>query len=289
MSSASGKRRQGRLLVIGGAEDMDESDMRILPHLVEMAGGGKARLMVCAVATEDPEKSLREYRKVFERIGVAEVVPVSLRDRREGESEALLEDLDRVTGFFLTGGDQLRITSIMAGTSLGERLWQRFRQDGLLIAGTSAGAAAMSGTMIIGGPGSSVRRSDVELAPGLGYWRDVTVDSHFDRSGRVHRVMGVFGQNPGVLGVGIDEDTAVEVVPDERFTVLGRGVVMVFDGRVSHSSAAEAEAGDPLGLTDSTVHVLPAGYGFNLRTKRPVLPGGEELPGRSGSGTSKGG
>jgi cyanophycinase len=272
--------RLGTLLVIGGAEDLDESDMRILPRLVELAGGRRARLMVCAVATSEPEASLEAHRKVFEKIGIAEYLPVSLRDRMAGEEPELLESLERATGFFMTGGDQLRITSTLAGTSFGERLRERFEEDGLVVAGTSAGAAAMSSTMIRGGEGGTVRRCDVELSPGLGFWRDTTVDTHFDRSGRVHRLMAVFGQNPELLGVGIDEDTAVEVEPGVKFTVLGKRAVLVFDGRVSHSNTSDTEPEDPIALIGSTLHVLPPGYGFDLRAKRAILPDGTLAPDR---------
>jgi cyanophycinase len=130
----------------------------------------------------------------------------------------------------------------------------------------------MSSTMIIRGDGGSVRRNVVELAPGLGYMRDVTIDTHFDRRGRIQRVMAIFAQNPATMGIGIDGDTAIEVVPTKRFHVIGTGVVFVFDGRVTHSNAARAAEDEPLALTDVKVHVLPAGYGFNLKTKRPIIP-----------------
>ncbi len=147
-----------------------------------------------------------------------------------------------------------------------------------MVAGTSAGAAAMSGTMISGGEAGTVRRSDVELSPGMGFWPETTVDTHFDRSGRVHRLMAVFGQNPEVLGVGIDEDTAVEVTPGRRFTVLGKRSVMVFDGRVTHTNASRVEPDEPMALVGSTVHVLSAGYGFDLAEKRVILPDGGFAP-----------
>jgi len=277
MASRSGK-GHGRLLVIGGAEDMDDDDMLILPRLVELAGGRKARLMVCAVATGEPEESLREYRKVFQKIGVADVASVALRDRAAGSDETTIQALEDATCFFMTGGDQLRITSVLAGTPLAELLRKRHVEDGLLVAGTSAGAAVMSFTMISGGEAGTVRRSDVDLSPGLGFWHGAVVDTHFDRSGRVHRLMSVFGQNPGVLGIGIDEDTAAEVIPGERFTVYGRRSVMVFDGRVSHTNAADVQDDEPMALVGSTVHVLPAGYGFDLQEKRVILPDGSRAP-----------
>jgi cyanophycinase len=161
----------------------------------------------------------------------------------------------------------------MAGTRFGERLKERYQTEGFLVAGTSAGAAAMSSTMIIRGIGDTVRREAVELAPGLGFLRNITVDTHFDRGGRVHRLMTVLAQNPATLGVGIDEDTAIEITPDRRMTVLGRGVVMVFNGRAAHTNAAEVSSREAIALTNVTVHVLPDKYGFDLESLTPVLPG----------------
>jgi cyanophycinase len=132
--------------------------------------------------------------------------------------------------------------------------------------------------LVIGGPGEgTVRRADVDLAPGLGLWRDTVVDTHFNQRGRVHRLLTIFAHNPQVLGIGIDENTALELIPGEGFTVLGEGVVTVFDGRVSHTSAPDTSREEALAVTDSIIHVLPDGYGFNLETMRPVLPGGGEV------------
>jgi cyanophycinase len=270
---------KGTLLIIGGAEDPDDDDLRILPHLVKLAGGKRARLMVCAAATEEAGSSLRNYRAVFEKIGVAEVMGVPFDDRGEGEDRRVVEQLERATGVYLIGGDQLRITSVLAGTEFGRCLRERFETERLLVAGTSAGAAAMSSTMIIRGDGSRVSRSAVELAPGLGFLDESVVDTHFDRQGRIQRVMAVFAQNPGTIGLGIDGDTAMEVKPNGRFTVLGRGVVFVFDGRVSHSNVAQVRADEPLALVDCKVHVLPAGYGFSLKTRRPIIPKGTRKSG----------
>lgn len=251
---------------------MDERDMRILPVLVRHAGGDKARLLVCAAASSDPDASLRAFGKVFEKIGVAELHCVPLNSRDEAESDELLEALNQSTGVFFTGGDQLRITSTMAGTRFGKRVKERFEQEGFFIAGTSAGAAAASSTMIIRGIGDTVRRGAVELAPGLGYLRDVTIDTHFDRGGRVHRLMTVFAQNPATLGIGIDEDTAIDIAPNGKFTVLGRGVAMVFDGRVTHTNAAEVTGREAIALTDVRVQVLPERYGYDLRARTPIIP-----------------
>ena len=271
--------REGHLLVIGGAEDPDEDAMRILPHLVEMAGGKKARTVVCSSPSEDPRDKVDTYAELFEKIGVAEVHGAAITDRKQAELPEHLEAIERATAVFFTGGDQLRLTALMAGTEFCENIRERLYGDGLVVAGTSAGAAAMSSVMVIGGRSEgTVKRDDVDLAPGLGYWRDTVVDTHFNQRGRVSRLLTIFAHNPQVLGIGIDENTAIDLVPGDRFTVIGEGAVTVFNGRVTHSNAPSAAGDETLALTDSTVHVLPDGYGFNLKTKRPILPDGSEIP-----------
>lgn len=263
--------QRGPLLVIGGAEDPDDDDLCLLPRLVEMAGGKQARLLISAASTAHPRETLRDYKKVFETIGVAEVMPFAMDTRDEVDAPKALKALERATGVFFTGGDQLRLTAVLSGTVFGERLLERF-QDGLFVAGTSAGAAAVAGTMIIGGQGSVVCRACVDLAPGLGLWPETVVDTHFDRSGRVHRLMAAIAQNPGVLGIGLDEDTGVEVTPEGQMTVVGRGNVLIFDGRIRHSNVADVSEDEPIAMTHSTLHVLAPGYGMDLTTMEPTLP-----------------
>lgn len=278
-------KRAGRLLVIGGAEDPDEEHMRILPHLVEMAGGKRARVVVCSSPSSDPEEKVRTYEKLFRKIGVAEVAGAAIAERPDAYRPELVEAVERATAVFVTGGDQLRLTAHVAGTPFGDCLRERLFGDGLVVAGTSAGAAAMSSVMIIGGPAEgTVRREDVSLAPGLGLWRDTVVDTHFNQRGRVHRLLAIFAHNPQVLGVGIDENTALELEPGTRFRVVGAGAVMVFNGRVTHTNAPDAGDEETLALTDSLVHVLPEGYGFDLRSKRPILPDGDEIPATGAEG-----
>ena len=263
--------RRGRLLVIGGAEDPDDDDLLILPHLVKLAGGKDARLLVCAAPTTHASETLREYRKVFEKIGVKEVLSLPMDTRTEANSKKSVDALNKATGVFFTGGDQLRLTAVLSGSEFGDRLRERFN-EGLFVAGTSAGAAAVAGTMIVGGHGSIVCRDCVDLAPGLGLWNETVVDTHFNRSGRVHRLMAAIAMNPGVLGIGLDEDTAVEVSPRGQMKVIGRGNVLVFDGRIDHSNVADVSDEEPIALLGSKLHVLRHGYGMDLRTMEPTLP-----------------
>ncbi|MBW3656760.1 MAG: cyanophycinase, partial [Gemmatimonadetes bacterium] len=271
--------RIGHLLVIGGAEDPDEDDMKILPHFVEMCGGSSARIVVCSSPSEDPHEKAGTYERLFNKIGVAAVFPAPIESRDQADEADLLEFTETATGVFFTGGDQLRLTALIAGTAFCETVRSRLYGDNLVVGGTSAGAAAMSSVMLIGGPAEgTVKREDVSLAPGLGYWRDTVVDTHFSQRGRVNRLMTIFAHNPNVLGIGIDENTAIDLVPGDHFRVIGAGVVMVFNGRVSHTNAPQASDDQPLAITDAAIHTLPDGYGFDLRTKRPMLPGGEEIP-----------
>jgi cyanophycinase len=278
MPSENGKRRIGRLLVIGGAEDPDEKHLCILPRLVKMAGGRNARILICSSPSEDPHDKIRSYAPLFEKLSVAEVIAAPITDRNQAASDEVLAGVERATAVFFTGGDQLRLTALMAGTDMCERIRERLYGEGMVVAGTSAGAAAMSSVMIIGGRDQgTVRRADVDLAPGLGYWRDTVVDTHFNQRGRPNRLFTIFAQNPQVLGIGIDENTAIEVEPGERFTVLGDGAVMVLGGRVSHTNAASAGDEDTLAITDALVHILPDGYGFDLVKGLPLLPDGEPI------------
>jgi cyanophycinase len=240
---------------------------------VELAGGaGHARILICAGASDEPRETLREYQRVFERLG-AETVTEPLHDRPRGNDDALVQRLEQATAVFFTGGDQLQLTSTMAGTRFGEAIRTCLQTRGLAVAGTSAGAAAMSSTMIVGGPSDgSVRRSDVDLAPGLGYWREALIDTHFNQRGRVSRLLTLLAENPQILGIGLDENTAVSTTPGRGFHVLGTGVVTVFDGRVQHTNAAEVPSDGALALFGSKIHVLPRGYRFDLVKREPQLP-----------------
>jgi cyanophycinase len=268
------ERNVGRLFLIGGAEGDG-----LLHHFVKMCGGDAARIIVCGTPSESVEDREHAYRKVFEKYGAAEVMEPDITDRHDGAQKEMQDLVKRATGIFYTGGDQLRLTAIVAGTPFGDAVRDRIFNEGLIAGGTSAGSAAMTSTMFISGAAKgSVRRADVGLAPGLGYWRDCVVDTHFAQRGRVSRMLVVFAHNPQILGVGIDEDTAIEVEPGVGFRVYGNGAVFVFDGTVTHSSAPEAADDEVIALTDSAMHVLRKGYSFDLRTKRPMLPDGTVVP-----------
>ncbi len=262
---------RGRLLVIGGSERQDPN-AEILGHFMQLAGDD-ARLLVCAAASREPAELLEEYDYVFRELGAAEVWGEALQDRHACEDPQLLDRLRQASAVFLTGGDQFRLTSTIAGTSFSELLQTRFEESGLPIAGTSAGATALGSTMLMGGPaGGRVRQSDVNVGVGLGYLRETIVDSHFNERSRINRLLTVFAQNPQILGLGIDENTAIDLVPGQPLRVLGTGAVTVLEGRLTYSNAADVADEEVIALSGVTLHVLPRGYGFDARARQLIIP-----------------
>jgi cyanophycinase len=260
----------GRLLVIGGAESHNEDDETILERFVELAGGARARLVVIATASSQPERLEAEYVAVFQRLGAGDVRPLRLNCREQANSGTATDLLERATGVFFTGGDQLRIASIVGGTRADSVLHARLTgEDGLVLAGTSAGAAMMSSTMILGGQDAAVSTSSVRLGPGLEFLPGVLIDMHFAERGRLNRLLSAIALYPHELGLGIDENTAI-LVEDGRFEVIGTGSVTVIDA--GPAALIQVEGSGPIALSDVRLHVLPSGYAFELTERRPLEP-----------------
>ncbi|MCG0277898.1 MAG: cyanophycinase [Thermanaeromonas sp.] len=258
------------LYLIGGNEDR-EGHCEVLQGFLEACGGEGAKIVVIPVASHNMAEAGEVYWRVFGRLGARRVEIVAPATRKEADREALARPVEEATAVFFTGGDQLRLTSILGGTGLDRALHRAFRR-GVLIGGTSAGAAAMSSTMIVSGEGEvAPRLNAVRLAPGLGFIREVIVDQHFAQRGRLGRLLAALAYNPYVLGLGIDEDTAVWVDGDKLW-VRGSGTATVVDGRSIEHTNISAAGREPLALTGVSLHVLPAGYGFDLDTRRALLP-----------------
>jgi cyanophycinase len=258
---------QGTLIAIGGHEDR-EGERVILREVARLVRGGK--LVVATVASHEPEGYFESYRRAFADLGVTDLVELYVEDRAETAAPETLRLLEGAAGVFFSGGDQLRISSTLGDTPVARRVTEILAAGGV-VAGTSAGAAAMSDTMLVkGSSGESHRIGDLHMAPGLGLVRDVIIDQHFAERGRIGRLLGAVAQNPRELGVGIDEDTAI-VVRDGRFNVVGAGAVYVVDGAgVTRSSIAEAEPDRTLSIFDVRLHVLSGGDVFDLGRRRPA-------------------
>lgn len=263
------KTEKGWLIIIGGAEDK-KGESSILKDAANMLKPG-GRLTVLTTATEYPEEAGNEYRSVFSRLGVPSVDVLNIQTRDDANSEPLCKIVETSCCVFFTGGDQLRITSILGGTRMNESL-KKLYYDGGVITGTSAGASAMSSTMVVdGNDNEPARKCTLKMAPGLGLLDRCIIDQHFDQRGRFGRLLCGVAENPDTLGLGIDENTAVKVFPDGHFEVLGGNAVTVIDGKtIKSSNVAELKQNELLMITGVTVHVLPSGYGFDL-SKREVL------------------
>lgn len=262
------KRRSGTLIIIGGHED-HEGDREILREVARRIPDG--RLLLATVASHEPEGYLENYQKAFADLGVSDIRELYIENREEATHPDKLAELDDLHALFFSGGDQLRITSQIGDTPIYERVHEIFRTGGL-IAGTSAGASVMSDTMLIKGKNkASSRIGDHRLAPGLGLIPNVIIDQHFAERGRIGRLIGAVSQNPRVLGLGIDENTAI-VVEGTQFRVIGSGAVYVVDASgVTQSNVAEAEPDAALSVYDLKLHVLCKGDGFDLTERRPKI------------------
>lgn len=253
------------LLIIGGAEDK-HGRVTILRRFVRLAGGRKASLVIIPTASSIQEEAVEVYSGLFARLGVTDVATVNPSSRLEAEDPALVEAVDRATGIFMTGGNQLKLSQYVVGTPLGDAI-SRAHQRGAVVAGTSAGASIMSQFMIsLGEEGVTPRQRTSQLTAGLGLLANVIVDQHFDQRSRYGRLLSLVASSPNLLGMGIDEDTAAEVTDGRHLTVLGSGAVLVVDARHAVSDAHEARRDAPLLVSGAVVHALPAGATFDLHT-----------------------
>src|SRR4051812_9992130 len=261
--------RQGSLIIVGGGEDRDpRSERVILREIARRVRGGK--LVLATIASHEPEGYFEDYQQALADLGIGELVELYVEDRIEAGDRAKRAVLDDAAGIFFSGGDQLRITSQIGDSGI-EAAVRDLHARGGVVAGTSAGASVMSETMLVGGASEATHRiGDLHMAPGLGLVRDVIIDQHFAERGRFGRLIGAVAHNPRVLGIGIDEDTAL-VLQGQRFEVIGTGCVYVVDGAgVTHSNIAEARPERALSMYDIRLHVLSSGDAFDLTRRRPT-------------------
>lgn len=259
----------GPLLIIGGHEDKD-GDREILETLAKLVNGG--RLVIATIASKAPEGYFDAYKAAFGALGLTDLVELYVEERSDSGTREALATLDGASGVFFTGGDQLRISSQIGDTAVEKRILQIHEQGGV-IAGTSAGASVMSETMLVKGPSAETYRlGELHMAPGLGLMPDVIIDQHFAERGRYGRLVGAVAHNPRLLGVGVDEDTAL-LVRGRLGEVLGAGAVYVVDGEgATHSNVAEARAESALSIHDVRMHVLSSGDAFDFAARRPRPP-----------------
>ena len=271
---------EGSVIIIGGAEDKVR-DRVILNRFASLAGGRDATVAVISTASSLGAEAGERYRHVFGDLGIERVRPLHAITRPQANDESAARVVKDATGIFLTGGNQLRLSSTIGGTRLADAILERFRH-GAVIAGTSAGASAMSSHMIaFGASGATPKQRMAQIAAGLGLLPSVIIDQHFQQRNRLGRLLSLIAQNPSLLGLGVDEDTAGVVGPDHIMEVIGRGSITVVDGAGSETDAWEIHGHRPLMISGVVLHSLPAGYRFDLRKRQRIAtPALHALPGR---------
>jgi len=255
------------LIIIGGAEDR-VGRASLLREFVKRSGGARSRLVVIPTASSVQDDQVASYREVFARLGARSVEVVNPATRAEAHDAGAVALLERATGVFMTGGSQLRLSQLLPGTPVGDAL-HRAHDRGCVVGGTSAGASIMSEFMIsMGEEGMTPRQRGSQLSAGLGLLPGVVLDQHFDQRTRYGRLLSVVAPSPHLLGIGIDEDTAIVVTDRREFTVRGSGAVFVVDCHTARTDAPEAKAGAPMLVSGAAVHTLPAGATFSIAERR---------------------
>ncbi len=262
---------RGWIIPIGGAENK-ENDRHILERFVQCSGGREADIVVIPTASRLHETGPR-YQRLFQEMGAARVEVMDFDTRRDCQEPSRLERLERASGIFFTGGNQLRLTTLLGGTPVAKLVRLR-NAGGVAVGGTSAGASFLSEHMIaFGDEGSSVISGSVRLAPGLGLTNRFVIDQHFRQRDRLGRLLTALAYNPFAVGIGLDEDTAAFIGPDETVEVAGSGGVTVVDASdVSYSSMDSVTEGEPVCMLGLKLHILVAGATFNMHT-RVASPG----------------
>lgn len=259
--------QRGWIIPIGGAEDK-QSRRRILRRFVDLCGGEDADIVVIPTASRLPDTGSR-YEDLFDRLDAGKVTALDINKREDGARDDFLKRLEKANGVFFTGGNQLRISTILGGTPAAKMIRER-NARGVHVAGTSAGASILSEHMIaFGKEGSSPRAGSVRLAPGLGLTNRFIIDQHFRQRDRLGRLGTALAYNPFAVGIGLDEDTAAFISPDNTVEVLGSGGVTVVDAAgLQFSSMAQVDEGQPVCLLGLSFHILVAGATFNLHTRK---------------------
>ncbi len=267
----SGQPRAGHLLIIGGAEDKLRQ-RQILARFVSLAGGADARVVVISTASSLGDEATDLYLSLFRQMGVTDVRGMRPLVRDDANDRRLVDMLADATGVFMTGGNQLRLSSVIAGTRLGRALTERHRH-GAIVAGTSAGASAIASHMVaFGTSGATPKQRMTQMSAGLGLLPGVLIDQHFEQRNRIGRLLALVAQSPSLLGMGIDEDTAALVSPKGVLEVIGKSSVTILDPANLQTDAYEVKRHRPIMVSGVVLHSLPSGYRFDLRRRKLMPP-----------------
>ena len=275
---------KGILIPIGGAEDkgtdlelgiiqrnnLNFFELGTLRKIVEAVGNTDTRIEVVTTASSIPDEVFSNYLSAFGKIGCQNIGHLRIRNRDDAMNPEYLARIKACDAVMFSGGNQLRLTATFGGTDFLDLVVLRYEQDHFVIAGTSAGAMAMSNTMIYEGNAANAHfKGQVKITTGLAFVKDVIIDSHFDKRGRFPRLAQAVASNPSAIGIGLGEDTGVIIKHGSELEIIGSGAVIIIDGRnIRHNNIADIEDGSPISVEGLIVHILEKGNRFNLLTKK---------------------
>ncbi len=282
---------KGKLIAVGGAEDKGTNletgeiyrnnlnffELGILRRIVEEAGGPTARIEVITTASMIPFEVGENYLNAFGKIGCTNVDVMHIRTRHDANQPEYLDRIRRCDAVMFSGGNQLRLSATDGGTEFLRIMKQRYQEEDFLIAGTSAGAMAMSHTMIYEGNATRAHlKGEVKITTGLGFISSLIIDSHFEKRGRFGRLAQAVAGNPGSIGIGLGEDTGMLITEGNKMEAIGSGLVMIIDGHdILHSNIADIPEGNPVSIENLKVHFCEKGNGY-LIAERKFLPEARE-------------
>jgi cyanophycinase len=277
----------GKLIAIGGAEDkgtdlekgeihrnnLNFFELGILRRIVEESGGSDARIEVITTASTIPHEVGDNYLNAFGRIGCTNIGVMHIRRREDALNPEYLERIRKCDGVMFSGGNQMRLSAIFGGTNFLDTIHRRYREEEFVISGTSAGAMAMSNTMIYEGNASKAHlKGEVKITTGLRFMENVIFDSHFEKRGRFVRLAQAVASNPSCLGIGLGEDTGMLVTEGNRMEAIGSGLVIIIDGYdIRHSNIADIPEGNPVSIENLKVHFCEKGNGFLVNERKFLM------------------
>jgi cyanophycinase len=273
---------KGYLIAIGGAEDKGSEEEKerqnsldffkegILQHIIQLIGKkNPPKIEVITAASTIPDEVGQIYKKAFKKLGTLDIGHLKITSREEADSKKTLERLEKCNCILFSGGDQVRLCSLLGGTEFLDITRERYEKEHFVIAGTSAGAAAMATTMICGGDESQAYlKGRVELSIGLGFLQEVIIDTHFDARGRFGRLVQAIAAQPGAIGIGLDEDTGVIIEKGTKLRAIGSSSVVVVDGSsIKHNNIADIKSGMPISVAGLQVTIMTNSDVYDINTR----------------------
>ncbi len=264
---------KGVLIAIGGAEDK-EQDLRLLRRVVSLIKKNNVKIELITTASEIPDEVGEIYIQAFSKIEGTSLGIMKITTRDEALDSALLKRIDETDIIYFTGGDQLRLTSILGGSPMLLKIREKYFNEFCIIAGTSAGASAMSETMIYGGTASeALLKGAVHMTGGIGLIGRVIIDSHFIKRGRFSRLMQIISSNPGKIGLGLGEDTGIIIERGRYIKAIGSGLVVIFDGQnLRYTNIADILDGEAIAIENIHVHTIVKGFGYDIKERKYLKP-----------------